>query len=73
MYCVLAASIVDCGFESHSGQIKVYRIIYLLFLRLKHAALRGKSKDWLARNLDNVRLEPHVCLPTDFYFSELAL
>ena len=50
---VLASSVVDHGFEPRSGQTKDYKIgICCLFA--KHAALRRKSKDWLARNQDNV-------------------
>ena len=36
-----------------SGQIKDYKIGICSF-SAKHAALRRKSKDWLARNQDNV-------------------
>jgi hypothetical protein len=35
-----------------SGQIKDYKIGICSFFA-KHAALRRKSKDWLARNHDN--------------------
>ena len=50
---VLASSAVDRGFESRSGQTKDYNIGICSF-SAKHAALRRKSKDWLARNEDNV-------------------
>jgi hypothetical protein len=40
-------------FESRSGQNKDYKIGMCCF-SVKHAALRRKSKDWLARNQDNV-------------------
>jgi hypothetical protein len=53
MVSVLASSAVDCGFEPRSGQTKVYEIGICCFSG-KHAALRRKSKDWLARNHDNV-------------------
>ena len=43
MVSVLASNAVDRGFEPRSGQTKDY-----------NAALRRKSKDWLARNQDNV-------------------
>jgi hypothetical protein len=36
-----------------SGQTKDYKIGICCF-SAKHAALRGKSKDWLARNQNNV-------------------
>ena len=50
---VLASSVVDHGFEPRSGQTKDYKIgICCLFA--KHAALRRKSKDWLARNENKV-------------------
>ena len=53
MVCVLASSAVDRGFELRSGQIKDYKISICCFSPM-HAALRRKSKDWLARNQDNV-------------------
>jgi hypothetical protein len=53
MVSVLASSVVDRGFESRSGQTKYYKIGICCF-SAKHAALRRKSKDWLARNQHNV-------------------
>ena len=53
MVCVLAWSTVDRGFEPQSGQTKDYKIGICCF-SAKHAALRRKSKDWLARNQNNV-------------------
>ena len=53
MDCVLASSAVDRGFEPQSGQTKDYKIDICCF-SAKHAALRKKSKDWLARNQNNV-------------------
>jgi hypothetical protein len=53
MVGVLASSAVDRGFEPRSGQTKDYKIGICCF-STKHAALRRKSKDWLARNLNNV-------------------
>ena len=53
MVCVLASSAVDHGFESRSGQTKDYTIGICCF-PAKHAALRRKRKDWLARNQNNV-------------------
>jgi hypothetical protein len=50
---VLAPSAVDRGFESRSGQIKDYQLVFVAY-NAKHAELRRKSKDWLARNQDNV-------------------
>ena len=53
MLSVLASSAVDSGFESRSDEIKDYKIS-ICWLSAKHAALRRKGKDWLARNQDNV-------------------
>ena len=54
MVILLVSSVVDCGFEPRSGQTKDYKIGICCF-SAKHAALtRRKSKDWLARNQDNV-------------------
>jgi hypothetical protein len=53
MVSVLASSAVDRAFESRSGQTKEYQICMCCF-SAKHSALRRKSKDWLARNQDNV-------------------
>ena len=50
---VLASSAVDRGFEPQLGQTKDYKIGICCF-SAKHAAFRRKSKDWLARNQNNV-------------------
>ena len=50
---VLVSSAVDRGFEPRSGQTKDYNIGMCCF-SAKHAALRSKSKDWLARSQNNV-------------------
>jgi hypothetical protein len=42
---VLAPSAVDRGFESRSGQIKDYQLVFVAY-NAKHAELRRKSKDW---------------------------
>ena len=54
MISVLASSVVDRGFESR-GQVKPKTIksIFVAFFA-KHAALRRKSKNWWARNQNNV-------------------
>ena len=44
---------IDLGLEPQSGQTKDYKIDICCF-STKHAAFRWKSKDWLARNQDNV-------------------
>ena len=53
MVGLLPLSEVDRGFEPWSGQTKHYQIGICCF-SAKHAALRRKRKDWLARNQDNV-------------------
>jgi hypothetical protein len=53
MVNLLASNTVDRGFELWSGQTKDYKIGICCF-SAKHAALRKKSKDWLARNQNNV-------------------
>ena len=53
MVSMVTSSAVDRGFEPRSGQAKDYEIGICCF-SAKHAALRGKSKDWLAQNQDNV-------------------
>ena len=53
MVSVLTLSAVYRGFEPRSGQTKDYKIDICYFFA-KHASLRKKSKDWLARNRDNV-------------------
>ena len=50
---VLPSSAVDRGFKPRTGQTKDYQIGICCF-STKHAALRRKSKDWLALNQDNV-------------------
>jgi hypothetical protein len=53
MVSVLASSAVDRRFEPRSGQTKDYKIGICCF-STKHTSLRRKSKDWLARNQNNV-------------------
>ena len=53
MVSVFTSSAVDRGFELRSGQTKDYTIGICCF-SAKHAAIRRKSKDWLARNQSNV-------------------
>jgi hypothetical protein len=45
--------VVDRGYKPRSGQTKDYEIGICCF-SAKYAALRRKSKDWLARNQDNM-------------------
>jgi hypothetical protein len=53
MGSVLASIAVDRRFQPRSGQTKD-NTIGMCCLSAKHAALRSKSKDWLARNQYNV-------------------
>jgi hypothetical protein len=53
MFSMLASSAVDRGFEPRSGETKHYEIGICCF-SVKYAALRRKSKDWLAWNQNNV-------------------
>ena len=53
MVTMPAVSAIDRGFEPRSLQAKNYKI-GVCFLCAKHAALRRKRKDWLARNQENV-------------------
>jgi hypothetical protein len=53
MVRVLASSAVERGFEPRLVQTNNYKIGICCF-SAKHAALRRKSKDWLAWNQDNV-------------------
>jgi hypothetical protein len=53
MVNMLVSRAVDCGFKPWSGQTKDHKIGICCF-STKHAALRRKSKDWLARNKNNV-------------------
>ena len=53
MVGVLSSSVVDRGFEHRSGQTKDHAIGICCF-SAKHAAVRRKRKDWLARNQNNV-------------------
>ena len=53
MVSMLTLSLVDRGFEPRSGQNKNCEIAICCF-SAKQAALRRKSKDWLAWNQYNV-------------------
>ena len=53
MVSVLTLSAVDRVFEPLSGQTKGYKIGICCF-SAKNTSLRRKSKDWLARNQNNV-------------------
>ena len=53
MVSLLVLSSVDHGFDPRSGQTKDFEIGICCF-SAKHTAVRRTSKDWLARNQDNV-------------------
>ena len=53
MVSVLTSKAVNRGFEHRSGQTMDYKIGICCF-SAKHAALRRKTKDWVAQNMDNV-------------------
>ena len=64
MVSVLAYSAVDRGVEPRSGQTKDYDIGICCF-STKYAALRSKSKDWLARIQNKIQNSGVTCLPAD--------
>ena len=68
MINLLASRAVDRGFEPRSGQTKDFKIGICCF-SAKHAALRRKSKDWVARN----RPSGATCLYADCCFIGLTL
>ena len=53
MVSVLDSSAVDREFEPRSGQTKDYKIGIVCF-SAKNTTLRSKSKNWLARNQNNM-------------------
>ena len=53
MVSMPTSNAVDHKFESQLVQTKDYKICICCF-SAKHAALRRKNKDWLARNQNNV-------------------
>jgi hypothetical protein len=71
MISVLSSSAVDRGFEPRLGQTKNYKIGICCF-SAKHTVLRRKSKDWLARNQDNVSEWGNMSIH-GLFFSELTL
>ena len=54
MVCVFTSRAIDHGFEPLLGQIKDYAIVVFLYFSAKHTVLISRSKDWLARNQNNV-------------------
>jgi len=53
MVNILTTSAVDHGFEPQTGQPRDFEIDICCF-SAEHAALRSESKNWLARNQDDV-------------------
>ena len=53
MVNVRTSSAVDRASEPQSGQTQDYKI-GICYFSAKHAALSSKSKDWFARNQNNV-------------------
>ena len=53
MVSLLTSGAVEREFEPRSGQTKDYKIGICCF-STKHAAIRKKKKDWLARDHDNM-------------------
>ena len=68
---MLSSSAVDLGFKPRLGQTKDCKI-GICCLSSKHTVLRGKSKDWLAQNRDDVS-EWNDMSTKHWCFSELAL
>ena len=68
---VLAASVVDRGFEPRSGQTKDYKIGICCF-SAKHAALRSKAKTG-GLGIRIMYPSGATCLSMGCSFSELAL
>ena len=50
MVSMVASSVVDPGYEPGWVKPKSIKLVF----STKHATLRRKSKDWLARNQDNM-------------------
>jgi hypothetical protein len=71
MVSVLVSMAVDPRFDPWSGQTKVYTVCIYGF-SAKPAALKSKSKDWLAVNQENVSERSDMSIAS-CCFSELAL
>ena len=53
MISLLALNVVNRGFEAHLGQTKYY-IIDICCYSAEYASQKGRSKDCLAQNQDNM-------------------
>jgi hypothetical protein len=71
MVSMLASCALDRDFKTRSAQTKNFKIGICCF-SAKHTALRRKSKDWLARNQNNVSQWSDMST-RDCCFNELAL
>ena len=60
---VSTSNAVDCGFEHGSDQTKDNKIGICCF-SARHATIRRKSKDWLAKSGKCIRVGRHVYLRT---------
>ena len=69
MVNMLALRAVDRGFEPRSGQTKDYKIN----ICFAYPLIRGKSKDWLTRNQNNVYEWGDISICVLLCFSELTL
>ena len=72
MVSALASGAVYHWFESRSGETKDYEIGICCF-SVKHTAFRRQSKDWLARNQNNVSEWGRHVYPLTVGFIELPL
>ena len=60
MVSALPSSVVVRGFEPRSGKTKDYKIGICCFSGKHAVVLRRRSKDWLARNQDNVQIIANI-------------
>ena len=72
MFIMLGSRAVDRGFEPRSGQTKHHEIGIFCFSAYL-AASRRKSKDWLARNQNNVYDWGDMSIRGLLFQSQLAL
>ena len=56
MVSVLVLSVADCGFEPGRVKPKTIKLVFVV----NYAALRRKSKDWLALSQDSVFQWSHM-------------
>ena len=71
MVSVFTSSVINLEFKSRSGQTIHYKIGVCCF-SANHAALRSKTKNWLAQNQDYVSEWSYMSM-CQRCFSELAL